>query len=69
MQETNHSVKEAQLEGLRTRLKDIRTAKHWLQEYRVNASAPESTALVKCFNWLDQQERNTIAMAKRIKDS
>lgn len=56
-----------QLEELRERLKEIKIAKKWLQEYRINAPAAVSAALSACYNWLDQQEAKTIAMGKRIK--
>ena len=64
---TNYLAEE-QLADLRARLRAIRDAKHWLQEYRVNASASESRALASFYKFLDQQERNTIAMGKRIKE-
>lgn len=58
---------EQQLEDLRQRLKEIRIAKKWLQEYRINAPVAISTPLGACYNWLNQQETKTIAMGKRIK--
>lgn len=56
-----------QLEELRDRLRKIRIAKKWLQEYRVNAPAAISASLSAFYAWLDQQEAKTIAMGKRIK--
>lgn len=59
---------EKQLYELRDRLKLIRNAKHWLQEYRVNAPPSVSSALGNYYNWLETQESKTIAMGKRLKD-
>lgn len=56
-----------QLEELRDRLREIRIAKKWLQEYRINAPTAISASLSTCYNWLDEQESKTIAMGKRIK--
>lgn len=56
-----------QLEELRDRLREIRIAKKWLQEYRINAPAAVSASLSACYTWLDQQEAKTISMGKRIK--
>lgn len=61
-------VKEKQLSELRDRLRQIRNAKCWLQEYRVNAPPSASSALTIYYNWLETQEARTIAMGKRIKD-
>ena len=58
---------ERQLEELRERLHEIKIAKKWLQEYRVNAPAAISASLHACYNWLDLQQAKTIAMGKRIK--
>lgn len=56
-----------QLEELRDRLREIRVAKKWLQEYRINAPVAISASLAACYTWLDQQEAKTIAIGKRIK--
>ena len=61
------SQADRQLEELRDRLREIRIAKKWLQEYRINAPAAVSASLAACYTWLDQQEEKTIAMGKRIK--
>lgn len=58
---------ERQLEELRQRLQEIKTAKKWLQEYRVNAPPAISASLHACYNWLDSQQAKTISMGKRIK--
>ena len=58
-----------QLEELRERLKEIRIAKKWLQEYRINAPTAVSATLSVCYRWLDDQEAKTISMGKRIKES
>jgi hypothetical protein len=58
---------EQQLTELRDRLKQIRNAKKWLQEYRINAPSSISSALAAYYNWLDSQENKTIAMGKKIK--
>lgn len=57
-----------QLEDLRDRLREIRIAKKWLQEYRINAPVSISAALGVYYNWLDAQETKTIAMGKRIQE-
>lgn len=68
MQQSNLSAsQEQQLADLRERLREIRTAKRWVQEYRINAPASVSSSLSAYYNWLDNQERNTIAMGKRVK--
>jgi len=59
---------EKQLSELRDRLKQIRNAKHWLQEYRVNAPSSISSALGIYYSWLETQEAKTITMGKRLKD-
>lgn len=61
-------AKEAQLNELRNRVKEIRIAKKWLQEYRVNAPLNISATLSVYYSWLDMQEQRTIAMGKRIKE-
>lgn len=58
---------EQQLEDLRARLQEIRTAKKWLQEFRVNAPPNVSGALGSYYNFLVGQERKTIEMGQRIK--
>ena len=60
---------EQQLNELRERVKQIRTAKRWLQEYRINAPSSISSTLAAYYNWLDTQEQKTVAMGKRIKES
>ncbi len=68
MQQSNLSVsQEQQLLDLRQRLREIRLAKKWLQEYRINAPASVSSSLSAYYNWLDKQEQNTITMGKRVK--
>lgn len=62
-------AKEQQLNELRDRVRQIKTAKKWLQEYRVNAPLNISTTLSAYYSWLDTQEQKTIAMGKRIKES
>lgn len=62
-------LNEQQLNDLRERIKQIRSAKKWLQEYRINAPTSISSALSAYYNWLDTQERKTVAMGKRIKES
>jgi hypothetical protein len=62
----NHQA-EQQLDELRKRLQEIRTAKKWLQEFRVNASPNLSAALASYYNFLVVQESKTIEMGKRIK--
>ena len=66
MNSTNESAEE-QLANLRARVQEIRTAKKWLTEYRINASVAESKALTDYYSWLDKQEQRTIAMGMRIK--
>lgn len=61
--------KEQQLDELRERVRQIKNAKRWLQEYRINAPASISSALITYYNWLDAQEQKTVAMDKRIKES
>lgn len=56
-----------QLENLRARLREIRIAQKWLQEYRINAPVALSMPLNACYNWLARQETKTIEMGKRIK--
>lgn len=68
MQQPNLSAsQEQQLTDLRQRLREIRVAKKWVQEYRINAPASVSSSLSAYYNWLDNQEQNTIAMGKRVK--
>lgn len=68
--QTNDTNKasEQQLIDLRIRLIELRTAKKWLQDYRVNAPPSATKALVPYYNWLVMQENKTIDMGKRIKD-
>lgn len=63
---STNQLAEEQLNELRMRVREIRIAKKWLQEYRVNAPVAASQALTAAYNWLDQQEKKTIAMGKRI---
>lgn len=58
---------EPQLEELRERLHEIKIAKKWRWEYRVNAPAAISASLHACYNWPRSQQAKTIAMGKRIK--
>lgn len=59
---------EDQLNQLRERLREIRTARKWLQEYRVNAPVTLSKPLAQYHNWLCDQEKNTIQMGIRLKN-
>ena len=68
MQNSTNQLAEEQLNELRMRVREIRTAKKWLNEYRINAPVAVSQALTACYNWLDQQEKKTIAMGKRINE-
>lgn len=56
-----------QLEDLRLRLREIRIAQKWLQEYRINAPVALSMPLNACYNWLSDQEAKTIDMGKKLK--
>lgn len=58
---------EKELQSLRERLQEIRIAKKWLQEFRVNAPPTVSAALAAYNNFLVAQEEKTLAMGKRIK--
>lgn len=70
MQQTStNSLADQQLADLRARVREIRHAKKWLQEYRINARENESRLLVAYYSWLDQQEAKAIAMGKRIKET
>lgn len=62
----NHRT-EQQLEELRARLQEIRIAKKWLQDFRINAPPSVSAALASYGNYLADQEAKTLAMGKRIK--
>ena len=61
------SREDTQLEELRSRLREIRIAKKWLTEYRINAPVALAMPLNACYNWLEQQEAKTIEMGKRVK--
>ena len=61
------AAQEQQLTDLRQRLRELRIAKKWVQEYRINAPASVSSHLSAYYNWLVNQEQNTIAMGKRVK--
>lgn len=63
------STADEQLNNLRARVREIRAAKKWLQEYRINAPATMSKSLAAYHNWLCQQEERTIQLGKRIKGS
>ena len=65
MNQNNYA--QTQLQDLRDRLKEIRIAKRWIQDYRINASPPERNALAAYYNWLCDQEEKTCNMGKRIK--
>lgn len=56
-----------QLEDLRSRLREIRVAQKWLQEYRVNAPVTLCVPLNAFYNWLSEQEARTIDMGKKLK--
>lgn len=58
---------EQELQSLRERLREIRIAKKWLQDFRVNAAPTVSAALSVYNNFLVTQEEKTLAMGKRIK--
>ncbi len=60
---------EEQLDQLRQRLREIRLAIKWLQEYRVGAPIAISKPLAQYHNWLCEQEKKTIQMGTRIKSS
>lgn len=61
------SASEQQLEELRQRLRDIRTARKWLSDFRVNAPPSTSAALASYYKWLCDQEDKMLEMGKRIK--
>lgn len=61
------SASEQQLEELRQRLREIRTARRWLCDYRVNAPPSTSAALASYYKWLCDQEDKTLEMGKRLK--
>ena len=63
----SQSLLERQQEDLRHRLREIRIARKWLQEYRVNASPSESKVLSAYLVWLEAQEQRTIDMGSRLK--
>ena len=65
----NVQATEEQLEQLRKRLREIRFAKKWLQEYRVTAPITLSKSLAQYHSWLCEQENKTIQMGTRIKNS
>lgn len=69
MTSTNQIIYEEQLAELRARVREIRTAKKWLQDYRINATIGESKALSAFYVWLCKEETNTVAMGKRISES
>lgn len=58
---------EQELQALRNRLEEIRVARKWLQEFRVNATPGVSAGLSNYNNFLVNQEQKTIAMGNRIK--
>lgn len=63
------SSSERQLEDLRNRLKEIRTARKWLNDFQFNSSssATNSKGLSKYLHWLNNQEIKTIELGKKIK--
>lgn len=62
------SLLKRQLEDLRDRLRELRIARKWLQEYRVNASPSESRVLSAYLTYLEAQEQKTIDMGSRLKN-
>jgi hypothetical protein len=58
---------EERLERLRKRVKEIRTAKQWLESYQIVAPPEVSTALGRYYAWLTEHEQKTIQLGKRIK--
>ncbi len=64
---TERNGADRQLNELRERVREIRTAKRFVQEYRINASLQESRVLSALYTWLEVQEQRTIAMGERIK--
>lgn len=58
---------EQQLDEPRERLQEIRIARKWLQEFRVNAHPSLSKPLASYHTYLVEQESKTIQMGKRIK--
>jgi len=58
---------EQQLAELRERLQEIRIARKWLQEFRVNAHSSLSKPLASYHAYLVEQESKTIQMGRRIK--
>lgn len=62
-----NKLAEQQLIDLRIRLCELRTAKKWLQDYRIDAPPSVSNPLTAYYNWLIKQEEKTIAMGKRIR--
>ena len=62
------SSSERQLEDLRNRLKEIRTARKWLNDFQFNnASNVNSKGISKYLHWLNTQETKTIELGKKIK--
>ncbi|HCF26958.1 MAG TPA: hypothetical protein DEV81_07055 [Cyanobacteria bacterium UBA11049] len=63
------SSSERQLEDLRNRLKEIRTARKWLNDFQFNnsGSTTNSKGLSKYLHWLNNQESKTIELGKKIK--
>lgn len=58
---------EQQLNELRERVREIKIARKWLQEFRVNAPPASSKALASYHSYLVEQESKTIQMGKRLK--
>ena len=56
-----------QIEELRERVREIRNARKWLQEYRINAPPSTSKALASYHSYLVEQEAKTIQMGQRLK--
>lgn len=63
---STNQLAEEQLAYLRARVREVRLAKKWLQEYRLEAPASVSSALGAYFAYLDRQEKKAIAMGMKI---
>ena len=61
-------MSEQQLQNLRDRVKNIRIARHWLQEYQINAPTQLRSALAQYSKWLTEQEQKTIELGRTIKN-
>lgn len=56
-----------QLQELRNRIREIRTARKWLQSYQIEAPVQISAALGAFQKWLIEQEEKTERLGRRIK--